>query len=55
MASVAPLVSMGHRQNDMFAAFHISESCWESTWGSPWPPKRGSPPTAAQPASTNWR
>ena len=52
-ASIAPPVSSGHSENDMFAAFHISITGVATSLGSPWPPNSAGNCSAFQPPSTN--
>src|SRR5882672_4215915 len=54
-AATTPAVSIGHRQNDMLAEFHISEVCAEMMCGSPCPPNCGSQFSPVQPPSENCR
>src|SRR5882672_4510691 len=52
-AATTPAVSIGHRQNDMLAEFHISEVCAEMMCGNPWPPYCGSQFNPVQPPCEN--
>ena len=52
-ASMAPVVSIGHSENAMFEAFHISMTAVDTSFGSPCPPYSGSHASAVQPASAN--
>src|SRR5215813_5866134 len=44
---------MGHRQKDMLAAFHISDTAADTRCGRPWPPHSGLPARLVHPAATN--
>src|SRR5579872_524278 len=51
--ATTPAVSMGHRQNDMLAEFHMSDVCAERIGGKPWPPYAGSQLSPAHPPLEN--
>ena len=54
-AWIAPWVSSGQSENDMFAAVSISSTAVATSFGSPWPPRSGSNGSAPHPPSTYWR
>ncbi len=52
-ASTAPAVSIGQRENDKFADFHISMTGVETVLGRPCPPYSAGAWSAFQPPATN--
>src|ERR1700704_5752773 len=53
--ATTPAVSIGQRQNDMLAEFHISDVCAEMICGNPCPPYCGSQLRPVQPPCENCR
>ena len=53
-ASIAPLVSIGHKEKAWLAAFHISFKPVATTIGCPKPPNSISPTTLLKPCSQNF-